>query len=42
MIKELISKIKNNTYKEDMYYFQKDKEKPININKVDTKKDIAI
>ena len=37
MRKELVFKIKNNSYTEDMYYFQKNK-KTINNNEVDTKK----
>ena len=37
MRKELVFKIKNNSYTKDKYYFQKDKN-PININKVGTEK----
>ena len=38
MRKELVFKIKNNSYTEDMYYFQRDKKKPININDVNIEK----
>ena len=37
MRNELIFKIKYSNYTEEMYYFQKDKKKPVNINEVDTK-----
>ena len=37
MRKELVFKIKNDSYTKDKYYFQKDKN-PININEVDTNK----
>ena len=37
MKKELVFKIKNNSYTKDKYYFQKDKN-PININEVNTEK----
>ena len=37
MRSELVFKIKDNSYTEDRYYFQKNK-KPININEADTKK----
>ena len=34
MRKEVVFNIKNNSYTEDMYYFQTEKKKPININDV--------
>ena len=37
MRKELVFKIKNNSYTKDKYYFQKDKNLT-NINEVDTEK----
>ena len=37
MRKELVFKIKNNSYTKDRYYFQKDKNLT-NINEVDTEK----
>ena len=37
MRKELVLKMKHNSYTKDKYYFQKIK-KPININKADTEK----
>ena len=41
MRKELVSKIKNNSYTKDKYYFQKDKN-PIDINEVNTEKKSVI
>ena len=38
MGKELTSNNRHNNYCINKYYFQKDKNKPININEVDTKK----
>ena len=40
MKNELAFKIKHNNYTEEMYYFQKDKKKPITINEVSTEKTV--